>query len=446
LYAHVWHISPSKHTDWVRDVDAAEASAGRNGRHDVYVGAGLAPKGTEHERVKIDTAEGTLGLLGDVDYESNVHKQSFTLPPDEDAALAVLGEMKAAPTAIIHSGHGIQAWWLFRKAWRFKDAADKERAIRLSIAWQAHINAKAAAHGWRLDNVGDLSRVLRVPGTINAKTRTAEVPVHLLQLTPETRYTPDELEAICAGDPVDTGASAGGENGAVTDRQRFTQAHPCPICNGYEEMPPGIGERCWGFLSEDGAIAFCTREKYAGDLPGKVTRLGADVYPHRRRGPCGCGETHSTDPNFTLDDTGNALRFAVKFGGDYRYNHDTKQWHCWDGARWAPDAKAQVQEDAKTIAVDIFSEALRLPDGTQNHQMLSWAKQSGMEQHIAKLLKLATSIAPLAVVSKELDADPVLLAFPNGYLSLKTGEFTPPRKEALVTMTTAAPYDPHGTQ
>ena len=63
LYAHVWHITPSKHPDWVRDVAEAEASAGRNGRHDVYVGAGLAPKASAGERVRIETAQGVLGLL-----------------------------------------------------------------------------------------------------------------------------------------------------------------------------------------------------------------------------------------------------------------------------------------------------------------------------------------------------------------------------------------------
>lgn len=39
----------------------------------------------------------------------------------------------------------------------------------------------------------------------------------------------------------------------------------------------------------------------------------------------------------------------------------------------------------------------------------------------------------------------MLLAFPNGYLNLKTGEFKKPYREALVTMTCAAEYDPDAT-
>ncbi len=75
---------------------------------------------------------------------------------------------------------------------------------------------------------------------------------------------------------------------AVHSRQRFTKAHPCPVCGGHEQMPQGQGARCWGFLSDDGTYAHCTREEYRGDL-----RPGPDgAYAHRLSGPCTCGKVH----------------------------------------------------------------------------------------------------------------------------------------------------------
>lgn len=154
---------------------------------------------------------------------------------------------------------------------------------------------------------------------------------------------------------------------------------------------------------------------------------------------------------YPLNDDGNAARFAAAFSGRYRFNHDTKRWN---GVIWALDNKAQVQEDGKTIAASIERDGRQIafnataamnradPDHWKQEwrkSMLAWAKQSGMEFHITKMLKLASSIRPIGVVTAELDADKVLVAFPNGYLNLKTRAFTPPIKDKLVTKCTAAP-------
>lgn len=77
---------------------------------------------------------------------------------------------------------------------------------------------------------------------------------------------------------------------SVSRAQRFTAAHPCPVCGSYQAAPSG---HCWGFVSSDGQRAICTRHEFAGDLPlngagGYTHRLGAGVR-------CGCGQTHD-DP------------------------------------------------------------------------------------------------------------------------------------------------------
>lgn len=79
----------------------------------------------------------------------------------------------------------------------------------------------------------------------------------------------------------------------VTGNQRYTQAHPCPICGGSENDPRGQARRCIGFLSGDGKVARCSREEHAGSLVADKT----DCYPHWLKGECKCGREHGpADP------------------------------------------------------------------------------------------------------------------------------------------------------
>src|SRR5215218_5179008 len=76
---------------------------------------------------------------------------------------------------------------------------------------------------------------------------------------------------------------------SVNSSQRFTAEKPCPICGGYDGAERGNGFRCYGFLSDDGRYAHCSREEYAGDLEQKPN---SDTYGHYLGGRCKCGETH----------------------------------------------------------------------------------------------------------------------------------------------------------
>lgn len=74
--------------------------------------------------------------------------------------------------------------------------------------------------------------------------------------------------------------------------QRFRRDRPCPVCGGYPEAPHGRGVRDWGFLSDDGEWAHCTREERAGTL--QMHDCSA-TYAHRLTGDCKCGMRHGTD-------------------------------------------------------------------------------------------------------------------------------------------------------
>ena len=76
-------------------------------------------------------------------------------------------------------------------------------------------------------------------------------------------------------------------------KQRFKLDRPCPVCGGHEGLPQGEGRRCYGFISDDGLYAHCTREEYAGH----IDRNGnSGTYAHRVTGSCQCGEVHGAGP------------------------------------------------------------------------------------------------------------------------------------------------------
>jgi 5S rRNA maturation endonuclease (ribonuclease M5) len=49
----------------------------------------------------------------------------------------------------------------------------------------------------------------------------------------------------------------------ITPGQRFSRSNPCPRCGGHKDLPQGRGERCYGWIDDDGKFVHCTREEYA---------------------------------------------------------------------------------------------------------------------------------------------------------------------------------------
>jgi hypothetical protein len=125
----VWTLAGRRAT-WCTSVDEAVSAAAASTR-DVYAGGGLGLPGLQAgERVRKDTAQGICGLWADIDYSDEVHKKSPYLPPSEADAVELLRMLPHAPTLIVHSGHGLQAWWLFEEAWTFDDKS--ANALRVS--------------------------------------------------------------------------------------------------------------------------------------------------------------------------------------------------------------------------------------------------------------------------------------------------------------------------
>jgi hypothetical protein len=167
-------------TLWLPANEVARASrvaVASAGTMDTYVGMGLRrAAGGTHERGKLDDVIGIPSVWDDIDIQGPAHKKE-RLPATREEALAFLAELPLAPSLIVDSGWGIQPHWLLDRPWIFADATERREAAALVQRFQAAIHQQSTAYGWTLDSTHDLTRVLRIPGTINHKL--APVPVFL---------------------------------------------------------------------------------------------------------------------------------------------------------------------------------------------------------------------------------------------------------------------------
>lgn len=113
--------------------------------------------------------------------------------PTRPQALEFLDSLPWKPSIIINSGGGYHAYWLFKEPWIFDSDAEWTAAAQLSADFHHTVQAWGTDKGWLFDMTADLSRILRVPGTINAK-RDPKVMVSILRLDSDLRYDPSDFQ------------------------------------------------------------------------------------------------------------------------------------------------------------------------------------------------------------------------------------------------------------
>jgi hypothetical protein len=108
------------------------------------------------------------GLWADIDIAGPGHKTKGTLPPSTAEAMKIVrASGLPEPSHWIHSGGGIYPWWILDSPHEIEDV---EFARSLSNGWQQALLRGALKLGYSYGTgVGDLSRVLRIPGTVNRK-------------------------------------------------------------------------------------------------------------------------------------------------------------------------------------------------------------------------------------------------------------------------------------
>lgn len=189
-------LSHWNQTDALETVEASLEKLAKN-NSDLYVGVSLFDKSFgQHSRGDATDSKGIVGLWIDVDIADDVHRKDG-LPPTAEDARALISDMGVAPSVLIHSGHGYQAWWLFPEPWIFENEEERLEAAKLARRWNDTLRWRAAARKWVVDSTYDLARVMRIPGTMNRKA--APVPVELIDNNAK-RFNPSELEELCVDD------------------------------------------------------------------------------------------------------------------------------------------------------------------------------------------------------------------------------------------------------
>jgi hypothetical protein len=239
----VWTL-PDKRSHWCSDVAHATMLAENLAKTcDVYVGVGLRSKdmGSAHRGGNEDVS--SLGAMwSDIDLKSDAHpKDKLPLTTEEGLQILPPG---VPPTVIIHSGNGLQAWWIFKEPWRLETPEERERAVALAARWQTMLRQNSAIRGWGFDRLSDLSRVLRVPGTLNHKDPENLKDVVVTEWHPEIRYEPSDIDEILDGFGIPDADAA--QRAAVEWASRFNDV-PLRIDTSVQYPV----DRIDGFCSQD---------------------------------------------------------------------------------------------------------------------------------------------------------------------------------------------------
>jgi hypothetical protein len=139
--------------------------------HSVYFGVAIQHPSRQpnpFERSRNASAHVLPGLYFDLDLASGAHAAS-TLPATDDEALTFFHGLPSRPSLILHTGGGLHAYWLFESPVWLQTEADRLAMTQL-LQQSAYTLCQAGKeHGWALDALRDLARVLRPPGMINHK-------------------------------------------------------------------------------------------------------------------------------------------------------------------------------------------------------------------------------------------------------------------------------------
>lgn len=106
---------------------------------------------------------------------------------------AHIAGLPVPPSSIVNSGGGRHCYWYLDEPVTFVDENDRHRFAAFLAAWVGTVNGDPGAK--------DLARMLRVPGTVNAKQKYFDLfgnplPVAFLTFDPDIRYSIDDLEAL----------------------------------------------------------------------------------------------------------------------------------------------------------------------------------------------------------------------------------------------------------
>lgn len=143
--------------------------------------------GQERRRGKDIESLACPGFAGDMDLASPARgdfneRSGLAYPPDRATAMSIVeASGLPTPTLWVDSGWGLYPWWLLTEPLMVNDEAGRAKFKTISDHIQKTLNYTAHDMGWDYGlGIGDLSRVLRLPGTVNRKVKNDPRMCHIL--------------------------------------------------------------------------------------------------------------------------------------------------------------------------------------------------------------------------------------------------------------------------
>ena len=160
--------------------------------YDVFYGVCLTDiPMSENIRSKKNDISLQTSIWVDIDIRGGVHLGD-NYPTSVDTALSFL---PFEPSIIVNSGYGVHAYYLFSKALVIgdynRDEAETRNKKLISIVCH-----NAGIYGKAVDSVQDLSRIMRMPGTLNYKSNSVLLPLCRVIKLNNVVYRVDELDDL----------------------------------------------------------------------------------------------------------------------------------------------------------------------------------------------------------------------------------------------------------
>ena len=148
--------------------------------YNVWLGINALRPGIDKGRGAADDVAALRVVAADIDLQTPTKASGCKDPETAWAIMIGLSEKVGQnPTAVVDSGHGFHAYWAVEDGDVIEDFTNTN-AQELSKRFGDLVAVTAAEHDTVLDRISDLSRILRVPGSVNNKA--TPVPVRMVPL------------------------------------------------------------------------------------------------------------------------------------------------------------------------------------------------------------------------------------------------------------------------
>lgn len=141
-----------------------------------------------------------------------------------------------------------------------------------------------------------------------------------------------------------------------------------------------------------------------------------------------------------LTDMGNGMRFALRFREQFKHSK-AWGWLRWNGYKWERNSDALVMNAARHTARLIFDEA-RDSSPEQTKAIGKWAIASQGRSKLDAMLYLASTEDGIRSTPNDFDADHFVLNCQNGFIDLRTGEFSQSEPGRMLSKAVNAEYKP----